>query len=159
MKRTFGNREKVPFVRRLSIVRGVEQELHCGRRHVGQNVGAAIRRIGMDEHNGFASIQLLENGRVGWVAEPLIAVAGEQRDSAGVKRVQRIFDFFQTALRVRQRQSCEQAKLCAMVHDELGAVVIAFARKAPSRLARVKRNTRNRERQHRARNAALVHVF
>jgi hypothetical protein len=36
---------------------------------------------------------------------------------------------------------------------------IAFARKAPSRLARVKRDARNRERQHGARNAALVHVF
>ena len=99
----------------------------------------------MDEHDGLAAVQFLENGRVGGVAEPLVAIAAEQCDSVRVKSVQRIFHFDQAALWVRQGQGRQQAKIRRMVFDKLRAEVIALSRQAAPGLSCIERDAGNGE--------------
>ncbi len=75
-----------------------------------------------------------------------------------MKRIERIGDLPQAAVDVGQRNRREASEAAGMVRHQPGGVVVAFARQLARRLAGGEIERRRRHREHRDRDAGLVHV-
>ena len=69
----------------------------------------------MDEHLGLAPVELTEHGREDGIAEELAVIARHQADAVELQGVERVFDFLEAALSIRQRQRSEHAEAAGMV--------------------------------------------
>ena len=96
----------------------------------GDEAAAAERRLGMGEHQRLAAVQLLHHRLEGGIAQPFVAIAGEQDDAVGLERVEAVLDLAQAAFDVGQRQRREHAEAAGMIGGELGRIVVALARDA-----------------------------
>ena len=61
----------------------------------------------MNENDGFAPIQFLEDWSIRVIAQPLAVITGEQSDSLGLQHIKRVLDFTKAAFHVRKRDHCE----------------------------------------------------
>src|SRR6266581_2002962 len=113
--------------------------------------------MGVDQR--LAPIELLPDRCEGCVAEIFVLVARHQADAVGLERVERVFDFLETALRVEQRNGRETGKTARVVPCELRTELVAEARHSTSLLDVRDRRARLDQRKYRCGDAALVHVF
>src|SRR6266705_4216098 len=113
--------------------------------------------MGVDQR--LAPIELLPDRCEGSVAEIFVLVARHQADAVGLERVERVFDFLETALRVEQRNGRETGKAARVVPCELRTELVAEARDSTSLLDVRDRRARLDQRKYRCGDAALVHVF
>ena len=100
--------------------------------------------------DGLASIQLLEHRRELRIAQPGVAVAGQDADAVRLECVERVGDLLQAALHVGQRQHREEAETALVVgHHLRGGVLVHLAREL-ARFLRVPEPDAGRgDRQHR----------
>src|ERR1700676_75693 len=91
---------------------------------------AATGRSGMDENHGLASIEFFKNRRESRIPRPLIVIITYEAYSVGLKNIERISNFPQTALGIRQRYCCEQPEASRIVFHHLCRVFIAGSRQA-----------------------------
>src|SRR5437867_4929611 len=97
--------------------------------------------MGVDQR--LAPIELLPDRCEGSVAEIFVLVARHQAHTVGLERVERVFDFLETALRVEQRNGRETGKAARVVPCELRTELVAEARHSPSFLdVRDRKSTR-----------------
>src|SRR5213596_122583 len=113
--------------------------------------------MGVDQR--LAPIELLPDRCEGSVAEIFVLVARHQAHAVGLERVERVFDFLETALRVEQRNGRETGKTARVVPCELRSELVAEARHSTSLLDVRDRRARLDQRKYRCGDAALVHVF
>jgi hypothetical protein len=113
----------------------------------------------MDVHDRAATVELVHDRRERGVAEPLVAVAREERDAVGVERAQRVIDLAQGIVDVRKRQAREQPEARAMVRHHARPELVAFARDGEEPLARNERQARRGDRGERGADACDIHVL
>ena len=82
--------------------------------------------MGVDHR--FAARELFEHGIESRIAEPLIAIAGEEHDAVGFQHIETVFDLLEAGIDIRQRQVDEHAEALGMVGDQLGCVIVAQPR-------------------------------
>src|SRR5947208_14314969 len=87
----------------------------------------------MTKHNGFPAVQYLDQRSESRIAQIPALVAREDANAVGFERVQRVFDFTDSTINVRQRQYRKQTKPARIILHNLCSVLVAFARKRPSR--------------------------
>jgi hypothetical protein len=139
--------------------RRVGAVLDVGVAQAGHDAHAAgmARRVGVE--HGAAAVELLEHWRKHRVAQELVAVVGAEIDAVGLERIERVFDLLERAVDVGERQIGEVAETAGMVGGELGGKLVG----EPRELARLRvvfgLEVRHRDRGHRERHAALVHVL
>ncbi len=124
----------------------------------GNEVAAAERRFRMGEHQRLAAVQFLHHRLEGGIAQPFVAVAGEQDDAVGLEHVEAIFELAQAAFDVGQRQRREHAEAAGMVGGELRRIVVAVARDAAALRVVADPDAGRGDRGDRGRDAGLVHV-
>ena len=154
-----GQRAAVPVKTRLAIVRVVSvPNSMTGAGTCGDEVAAAIRRGRMNEDDGLAPVELVHHRRERRIAEPFVAVARHQDDAVGLERVERVFDFLEAGIDIRQRQDGERAEAPRAVAGEFGAVFVADPRQRHrGRIVAVPDAGRG-DREYRGGDAGLVHV-
>ena len=122
-------------------------------------VAAAVRRGGVHVHHGVAPVQLRHHRLELRVAQPGVAVAGEQADAVHLQRVVGVSDFGQRGVHVRHWHGREQAEPLRVVLHQPRAVVVAGSgqRLRHRRVAEPQAGVGDRH--HGGRHAALVHVL
>ena len=113
----------------------------------------------MHEHHCLAAIQFLEGGRERWVAQPFVPVAGHQRDSVGLQRVERVFDFLQAGVLVRQGQRRQMPEAARMILHHFRGEFVVFVHQRSRRVVIAQDHAAHRNRQQPGRNSALVHFL
>src|SRR5262245_51294903 len=93
----------------------------------------AISRMGVDDRP--ATIQLIEDRLQPYVAEPDVAVAGEQADTVRLERVEGVLDLAKARVDVAQRQRREQTESPFVVRNHASGELIHVARERHSPLA------------------------
>ena len=136
---------------------GVERKFDRRRRDVGNDIERKARRGRMEIHHGLAPVELVEHLLEGVVAGILVHVVRRQRDAVGVERIEGIFDLAQAALDVRQRQRGEMAEPAPVIPLHLRRGLVDLAGEGPRRGGVAQPGARRRHRQHRHRDAVLVH--
>ena len=61
------------------------------------------------------------------MAQPLVAVARQHADALRVERIERVGDFLQAGVDMRQRQHAEHAEAAGMVGAELLGILVGLA--------------------------------
>ena len=112
----------------------------------------------MGEHQRLAAVQFLHHRLEGGIAQPFVAIAGEQDDAVGLEHVEAVFDLAQAAFDVGQRQRREHAEAAGMVGGELRRIVVAVARDAAALRVVADPDAGRGDRGDRGRDAGLVHV-
>ena len=116
------------------------------------------RRGRVEIDHRLAPVELVEHRREGLVAGILVDVVGRQRDAVGVERVVGVFDLAQAALDVRQRQRREMAEAALVVRLHLRRRPRCIrGRSVRDACGVAEPDARRRDRQHRHRDAVLVH--
>ena len=73
----------------------------------------------MDEHDGLAAIELVEDRSKRGIARPPAAIAGGETDPVRLEHIEAVGDLAEAALHVEQRQRREEAKPVWMIADHL----------------------------------------
>ena len=124
----------------------------------GDQAAAAERRLRMGEHQRLAAVQFLHHRLEGGIAQPFVAIAGEQHDAVGLERVEAVFELAQAGFDVGQRQRREHAEAAGMVGGELRRIVVALARDAAALRVVADPDAGRGDRGDRGGDAGLVHV-
>ena len=85
-------------------------------------------------------------------------IARQQADAVELERVERVGDLLQAAVDVGQRKHGKAAEAAGMVGDQLGGIFVALARELARRLSGGEIDAGCRHREHRDRDAGLVHI-
>ena len=88
----------------------------------------------MDEDYRVAAVQLLEHRPEFRVTQPHLPVAGRDAETVGFQDAERIFDFRQAAVDIRQWQGREKPEAARMVCADPGPIFIPFPRLLPPAL-------------------------
>ena len=139
--------------------RGVGAVFDCRILHFRDQIDAAICGAGMGVDDGAAPVQLVHDRREGWIAEPFVAIAGEQRHPVGFERVEAVGDFGEAAVDIGQRQHRENAEPAWEIRGQLGGVVVAFSSEFAAERFVGEGEAWGRYGGDRGRDAGFVHVF
>src|ERR1700692_2889342 len=86
---------------------------------------AATGRSRMNENHGLASIEFFKHRRKSRIPRPLIVIITNEAYSVGLKNIERISNFSQTALGIREGYCCEQPEASRILFHHLRRVFIA----------------------------------
>ena len=137
---------------------GLEHELDHGR-GIGQIADAGGAGRGrMNEHHGAAAIELGEHGLETRIAEMRPLVVGQQHDAVGLQGIERVGEFGQARLDIRQRQGGEQAEARGVGADRLGSRLVHRAGEGACRRAVAEMHAGRGDRQDRRRDVEPVHA-
>ena len=114
--------------------RGVGAVFHRAGPHAGRivEVSAAVCRRRMHMDDGLAPIELFHHRPIGWIAEPTIAITGEEAYAVCFQGVDACAISFKSAVDIRKRQGGKEAESSRMVRDQLRSIVVARARQDDS---------------------------
>ena len=135
---------------------GVEREIQ-GRRRIFRLALVARGGGGVEIDHRAAPVELVEYRREIGIAGIFAAVIGEQADAVGLELVERMADFRQARIHVRQGQAGEDAEALGMVAAQLGGVVVGAAAQALRRLGIAEPEAGRRDRRQRGGDAVAVH--
>ncbi len=138
--------------------RGVETKFLCRHMHTGHYIHAAVQECRMCICNSFPPLQFIEHRCEGRVAQIFAVVIREKTDAVGVKRVERVFDFLQAAVLVRQWNRREESEAPRIVAHHFRRVLVAFARQLAASLHAAEHDSRRRNGNNRGAHAVFVHV-
>ena len=113
----------------------------------------------MREGNGAAAIELGHDRLERRIAQPLVAIAGEQRDAVRLELVEPVFDLAQARLDMRQRHRHERPEPTRMVGRKLRRIVVGIPRKAAALLVIADPHARRRHRRDGGGDGGAVHVL
>ncbi|OIQ63139.1 hypothetical protein GALL_553220 [mine drainage metagenome] len=112
--------------------------------------------MGVD--HDLAPVEFFHHGQKGGIAEPLVVIVRQQADAVELEGVERVRDLLQAAVDVGERKHCETSEAARMVGDQLCGVFVALAHELARGFSRREIDARLRHREHRNRDARLVHV-
>ena len=110
----------------------------------------------MDEHDGFAPVELVENRIERWIAQVTVVDAGKKPDAVKVQDVKRIGQFFQRAVNVRQGKKSEGAESRGVFEQHPRLEFIAYAGDVTQPMEIVQDDAR-RERSYGGTNMPTIH--
>jgi len=113
----------------------------------------------MHVHYRLAPVELLHHRHVRGIAEPGIAIAGHEVGAVGPQRIEGVLDLLERRFDIRERQRGEQPEAGRMLLHQLGAVLVALTGNPACHLGVAKPQPGIGDRDHRGRDAALVHVL
>src|SRR5713226_5585034 len=105
-------------------------------------MAAATGRSGMNENYSPASIEFFKYRCKSRIPRPLIVVIAYEAYSIGLKNIERIGNFPQTALGIRQGYCRKQPEASRIVFHHLRCVFIAGSRQAACRVRSAKPHPR-----------------
>src|SRR5262249_56649822 len=114
-------------------------------------------RVGVEY--GLAAVKLLEHRRKERIAEEFVVVIGPKIDAVGLERVEGVFDLPERAVNVGKRKIGEIAEASGMIGAQPRGKLVGEARELPCLGMVAQLEIRNRDRGHRERNSAPVHVL
>ena len=127
--------------------------------HAGQRILAAggFERMRID--NRIPPIQFIEDRIECFVTEPLVVVAGQERNAIDLQRVVGIFDFLERALDVRHRQRCEKSVPAFEISNHLRrGIFVQLASRFARFLHIAEPDSRRCRRKHGGCHTRLVHL-
>ena len=77
------------------------------------------QRMGVDHR--LAPVELFEDRREDLVAEPFVVIARDRCDAVGFQHIESVFDLFQRAVDIGQRQRGEHAESAGMIRTSFAA--------------------------------------
>ena len=142
-----------PMVRVVSVPHSISPGGSVRTRLTQQS---AVGRMGIDDD--LAPVEFFHDRQEGGIAEPLVVIVRHQADAVELERVERVGDFLQAAVDVGEREHREAPEAAGMVGDQLCGVFVALAHQLARCFAGSEIDARLRHREHRDRDARLVHI-
>src|SRR5262249_9751997 len=105
---------------------------------IRKEISAATGSVRMRVNDGITPVEFLENRIERGIAEPLVAIAGEQPDAVRLERIEGVLDLAEAGIDVGQRTRSEYPESPRMVRRQSRRVLVAFPAKADGRRAAAK---------------------